>query len=65
LTFGENFADFQIADWNTKVICRFVICGLKKKMKNVEFETCLLKHLKDLQIRDSGMSPRICGFADL
>jgi hypothetical protein len=66
LTFGEKFADAQLGDWNTKEICRFVICGLNKKIiENWGVGTCPLKHPRDLQICESGMSPRTCGFADL
>ncbi len=37
----------------------------KKIIENWGVGTGLLKHPRDLQICDGGMSPRICGFADL
>ncbi len=36
--------------------CGFAICG---------FAICVLAHFRNSRICDSGMSPRICGFADV
>ncbi len=44
-----KFADLRFADRDTKEIFGFAICGLA--------------HLRNLRICDSGMSPRVCGFA--
>jgi hypothetical protein len=38
--------------------------GLRQSVKYL-LENCELAYLRKLQIGDSGMSPRICGFADL
>jgi hypothetical protein len=51
--------DEKFADRNTIELCEFALCGLS--IKNYGFG---LAHLRNLRICDSGMSSRICGFAD-
>jgi hypothetical protein len=43
--FPCKFTDLQFADWDTKEICRFAICGLI-------ITICGLAHLADLRLRN-------------
>ncbi len=51
LSYGGKFVDLQFADWLTNKICGFAIGG-----------SIAHWHLRNLQIWDCGLSPRICGF---
>jgi hypothetical protein len=51
----KKFADLRFADWDTKDVYGFAICGYSLQICG--FAICGLAHLRNLLIFDCGMSP--------